>query len=652
MILCKAHQSAAIRNRRICTTLVHFGLIWLLAVWHLAGHAQPPYPARDLRDQISDRAWLDDPSNDLGPEQVLARTDWTPYSGPLRRGFKTSTTWIRLTVQPLADKGQRSADREARLVLRMLPGQIDEIALFDPRRSGQPPLLAGDLYDWRRGEYRSFNQNLVIDTPDEPVVILLRLRTTSHHGIHVEALRWEDVEDMDRQQQLIIGAVIVFLLMILGWAINAWISRPDPVLLAFVIHQLFSIFFSLAILGFFRVYLSGLLSPHAISHLTSASVPLTASGVLFFHWFLLREFQPPNIAMHGLKWLGILTPFTLVLMLLGHSSLALQIALTVVLITPLVLLILALLARKRRPEEEPRVPRGYLVLAYSLMLLILWNATLPAFGWLPSPPWAMYGAISYGVVSAMILMSLLRARTKHLDTARREAQLQLALTEQTIRYERDMRREQDQFMTMLTHELTNALATAHLAIGSLNPSSPMRARGYRAIDSIRNILQRCALSGELEVVKSLPKIAPVDVRMLLQEACEQTQSAADIVVKADTRPHTCATDRQLLSVVISNLLDNALKYRAPASLVEVTLSYQTRDTKPGVQLSVINEPGEAGHPDPDRVFDKYWRGAGATRSAGSGLGLYLSSQIANRLGANLKYQFETPHVRFVLWLPV
>jgi signal transduction histidine kinase len=67
---------------------------------------------------------------------------------------------------------------------------------------------------------------------------------------------------------------------------------------------------------------------------------------------------------------------------------------------------------------------------------------------------------------------------------------------------------------------------------------------------------------------------------------------------------------------------------------------------------VSNAPGDAGRPDPEQLFKKYWRGAGATRHAGSGLGLYLSSLIARRLGGELRYQPEMTDVRFVLWLPI
>ena len=626
-------------------------LIWLVVLWQLPAMAQAQKPAPGPRDQISERAWLDDPSNSLGPEQVRDMT-WTPYKGPLRRGFQASTTSLRLKVEPLTDAGRRSTDRERRLVLRILPGHLDEIALFDPRRPDQPPLLTGDTHDWRNAEYRSFNQNLVIDTPAEPVEILLRLRTTSHHGIHVEALRWDDVEAIDRQQQLLYGAVIMFLVMVLAWAVVAWLERRDRVIGAFVVHQLISILFSAILFGFARVYLSGPLPPNAIDTLSSVSFPITATAVLWFHWHLLREFSPPRLGMRFLGWLTVITPLTLLFIPAGLTRLTLQITLFTTLIYPLLLLVLAALSRPRTLAEPPRLSRRTLIVAYSLNLIVLWNATLPALALLPSPPWTLYSATAYGVISALILLSILRSRERHQEVARNESQTQLALAAQSIEQEKAMRRDQEQFITMLTHELTNSLATAHLAIGSLDASSPMRARGYRAVDSIRSIIQRCVSSGEYEANAPALQVERLDVQSLVRELTEQANAGSDIVLTSDSELPKVTTDRKLLGIVLGNLIDNALKYRARASPITVQITSELRGTRRGIQVAVTNQPGEAGPPDPELAFRKYWRGPGASRAAGSGLGLYLSSLIATRLDSDLQCHVDPTHVRFVLWLPI
>jgi signal transduction histidine kinase len=207
-------------------------------------------------------------------------------------------------------------------------------------------------------------------------------------------------------------------------------------------------------------------------------------------------------------------------------------------------------------------------------------------------------------------------------------------------------------MTMLSHELTNALATAHLAIGSLSQESAMRVRGYRAVESMREIIRRCTQSGEFEAKESTPVLAAVNVPALLQELCAQMYGDDQILIKIDADMPDCHTDRKLLTIILSNLLDNALKYRATASAIELATGPHSRGSLGGLLFSVSNVPGEAGRPDAEQVFKKYWRGPAATRHAGSGLGLYLSALIANHLGGDLRYQPEDTKVRFELWLPI
>lgn len=639
------------QGQRLIAALVRCCLVWLLAVWQLPGLAQPAQPSRDQPDHISARAWLDDPASSLAPDQVRAMA-WTPYTGPLRRGFVASTTWLRLKITPPADRGQRGADRQTRLVLRIQPGHLDEIALFDPRYPDQPPQLSGDRHDWRLGEYRSFNQNLVITAPSEPIEVLLRLRTASHHGIHVEAMHWDDTEATDRQQQLIMGAVIAFLLMVLAWAVTAWFQSGERVVGAFIVHQVLSVLFALSLLGFSRVYLSDWLTAQAIDRISSAMFPITAATVVWFHWHFLREFKPPRLGLLCLLGLAAALLLTLLMMMAGLTRQAQQLNTAITLLTPMLLLVLAWRTATPSPSDPPRLSRRHLIGIYSLMLMVLSTATLPAMGLMPSPPWAMYSAIAYGLISAAMLFGALRSRARHAASARRKAQTDLVLAELLVVQERERRREQEQFMTMLTHELTNALATAHLAIGSLGLASPMRGRGYRAIDSMRNIITRCALSGELETANPVLQVAAVNVLALLQELRHHLPAGASIALNTDAALPDCNTDRQLLGVILSNLLDNALKYGAEASVVEVTAGPMVRGALPGLQLSVSNAPGAAGRPDPEQMFKKYWRGAGATRHAGSGLGLYLSSLIAHRLGGELRYQSEMTDVRFVLWLPI
>jgi len=69
-------------------------------------------------------------------------------------------------------------------------------------------------------------------------------------------------------------------------------------------------------------------------------------------------------------------------------------------------------------------------------------------------------------------------------------------------------------------------------------------------------------------------------------------------------------------------------------------------------VRVFNQVGPAGLPDIDRLFEKYHRGARARHRSGSGLGLYLSKRLADRLGGRLSFlEPGNTEICFEMWLP-
>ena len=94
------------------------------------------------------------------------------------------------------------------------------------------------------------------------------------------------------------------------------------------------------------------------------------------------------------------------------------------------------------------------------------------------------------------------------------------------------------------------------------------------------------------------------------------------------------SDPVLLAVICGNLIDNALKYSPPQSLVHVDLSAQGRS----VTLLVENLAGTAGLPDPEQVFQKYYRNPRAKAAIGAGLGLYIVRGLVHLLAGGITYK--------------
>lgn len=91
----------------------------------------------------------------------------------------------------------------------------------------------------------------------------------------------------------------------------------------------------------------------------------------------------------------------------------------------------------------------------------------------------------------------------------------------------------------------------------------------------------------------------------------------------------CDPDR--IGQVLSNLLDNALKFTPEGGRITVELSRQenelvicVRDTGPGIPIEEL-----------DRIFERFFKGDRARTSAGSGLGLAIVKHLVQLHGGRV-----------------
>jgi signal transduction histidine kinase len=102
--------------------------------------------------------------------------------------------------------------------------------------------------------------------------------------------------------------------------------------------------------------------------------------------------------------------------------------------------------------------------------------------------------------------------------------------------------------------------------------------------------------------------------------------------------------------VVRNLLDNALKYSPDGTPIDVIVHADM--SKSGWSMEVRNPVGRAGFPDPDRVFEKFWRSPRASYRSGSGQGLFIAWRLAQLMGGQLHYVPDKDCVSFRLELPM
>jgi signal transduction histidine kinase len=128
----------------------------------------------------------------------------------------------------------------------------------------------------------------------------------------------------------------------------------------------------------------------------------------------------------------------------------------------------------------------------------------------------------------------------------------------------------------------------------------------------------------------------------------QLPGSPEIEVEIPPDVGTVSGDRDRIQQVLLNLLDNAVKYGAAPVKVN---AYRTNgairicvaDAGPGIALA-----------DQSRIFEKFYRADPqlARSPSGTGLGLYISRELAQRMGGRLELSSEVgAGATFVVELP-
>jgi heavy metal sensor kinase len=138
------------------------------------------------------------------------------------------------------------------------------------------------------------------------------------------------------------------------------------------------------------------------------------------------------------------------------------------------------------------------------------------------------------------------------------------------------------------------------------------------------------------------------------EAVARTQRATaelagvDLVVEGDAG--SAAVDRDRVEQVMSNLVDNAIRFAPPGS--EVRLSLWRNATEAGVRVS-DDGPGVPADAH-ERIFERFaHQDPARARSGGAGLGLAICREIVRAHGGRIWIEDRRPHgSEFVVALPL
>lgn len=597
------------------------------------------------RDHITEKSWFEDTTGLMTWDEA-SRQPFQPYQGVLSQGYGHGAIWLRLRLQPHPENDvTRENDR---LLLRIRPVYLNNIQVYDPLVADGLVGVTGDRSHPREQVYDSLSFLLPIARGDQARDIWLRVQTSSTRQIAVQVLNFEDLQRREQGEQIAISLYLGLILLLMIWGLVHWLFSKEPLIGAFGLKQLSALVYAASSLGYLRAFWPAELAAHWLDCTTSLFSLLAVSAAIYFHLLLIREFDPhPWMArLHAL--LLVLLPVKVWMVFVADMAMqALRINMIEVLLAPFFFFACVCMARgwrRQDPTARPILSRAVVLGFYGLLLLILLVASLTGLGLSQGGELPLYLVQVHGLVTAFLIMLMLQYRTYVRQKQQRETLLELERSQFQAKQEREVREDQEKLLAMLAHELKTPLATMQMRLDNNAPRSQEMRKAMRDMNAI---IERCLQTVQLSDRQLKARLEQVDLTSVLKEAVAACAYPDRVQVHGKIH-RSVQTDRQLLFVVLNNLLENACKYSAPESPIDIRLHADGLQA----QLEIGNWPGSAGWPEPDKLFDKYNRGSMARRQAGTGLGLYLARNLMQVIGGSIIYQPDDQCIRFVLSLPI
>jgi len=118
--------------------------------------------------------------------------------------------------------------------------------------------------------------------------------------------------------------------------------------------------------------------------------------------------------------------------------------------------------------------------------------------------------------------------------------------------------------------------------------------------------------------------------------CDDASAMAEaerLEVEASLPPELpAAADRRAVSLIVQNLLENAIKYNQPDGCISISARALDGQTEVTVRNNGEPIPSERA----PHIFERFYRGRSDARIAGQGLGLSVAGELAKAHGGKLE----------------
>ena len=204
----------------------------------------------------------------------------------------------------------------------------------------------------------------------------------------------------------------------------------------------------------------------------------------------------------------------------------------------------------------------------------------------------------------------------------------------------------------IAHALRTPLGRLHQKLETARTNAVGNASCERAIDgaqleteAILKTFSALLRIAQIEVAARQSGFRDVDLSTLFETVAEAYSVAAEEQGKTITATIAPSVrirgDRELLTEMLANLLDNAIRHTPPGTHIDVSLQRNGSKMIASVADSGLGVPSEA----TERIFQRFYRLDRSAKVEGTGLGLALVAAVSGLHGWQLSVADNAPGLR-------
>ncbi len=221
---------------------------------------------------------------------------------------------------------------------------------------------------------------------------------------------------------------------------------------------------------------------------------------------------------------------------------------------------------------------------------------------------------------------------------------------QALTKELQLTNQQKNFLLSITHELKTPIATTKLQLQTLQKHKLDELKQQELIgnalletERLNNLIDNVLLTSRLDSGEFIFKKQSENISELVENIVQRyyKQEIIKNELKFEIENNIfLPIDKTIFPSIITNIIDNALKY----SFNEKYVSVRLKKINQNVQLSVSDLGCGVLEQDKKKIFTKFYRaGNEETRTAkGTGLGLYIVNYLVKNHGGNINVKNNLP----------